>query len=710
MRGRRVALIAAMNVFVCLATVGCGGGGSSTPPLAVLTTALPDGTVGVPYTPQLQATGGTPGYTWSQTSGGTMPDGVTLSSSGQFSGTPTVPGSFGPYVFQVKDSASTAVTADSVSLTINIAGVNLAVTTSSLPDGPTGAVYSTSLAAAGGAAPYTWAETSGGAMPPGISDITVDGIIAGTPTAPGTYGPYVFTVTDSKSGTAASASMTITITGTAAIHCTPLGNEAALNSATPYAFQLQGTDGRGNPVDIVGSFTPNGSGGITAGSVDYNGYSTGSQEVHIDPAGSSYSLGTAPAGCLSLAFATSSASSIVGVTGVTFSFTLASLDGSGVYHSGRIIESDNASGINATGSMHLQTPTDFVLSSLQPRLAFGVDGWIVAAGNARLSRTTFAGSFSNSNGVISGGHADLNEGGTPSGALVGGTGQLGAIDPATGRGIGSFSIPASIASTYTFNFTFYAVNSSELYLLSLGSPVGVGAPALLSGTALVSSSSFNSGALSGYYLVASEGLNTSVPNGKGKNAAQIATLNATSAGTIPAAKFYINDAGLYSTPTYTDATYSVDPASGRTALTTSTHNGLAVVYLTAGSPLDEGIAGFVVGTDATAQAGVMVSQSATPPNYNAASVTGDYASSTSQDVDGANGAFLGAFTFDGAGGYTVVSKTTGPLTNFPSSGTVAINPDGSGSLDGGSFPLVTNGSVLFAIPNSGDPLVYVLTN
>jgi hypothetical protein len=666
-----------------------------------------------------------------------MPDGVTVSSAGVFSGTPTVPGKFGPYVFQVTDSASTPLTAKSASLNIEIDAAALAVTITSLPSGTTGVAYSATLAAAGGASPYTWAETSGGAMPPGIADITSAGTIAGTPTTPGTYGPYVFTVTDSQGGTAASAQLSITINGTAATKCTPLGNEAVLNSSTPYAFLLKGNDGSGNPIDMVGSFTPDGNGGITSASMDYNGFSNGPVQMQIDLAGSSYSFGTATTGCLSLSFASgttaaqigtatqtaqakvarakqikANAATIPGVTGITFSFSLASLDGGGVYHAGRIIESDNMSGTgtNASGSMHVQTPGQFALSALQPRYAFGTDGWIVAAGNSGLYRTTFAGSFSNLSGTLSAGFADLNEGGTASGELIGGSGSLGVVDATSGRGTGTFAIPAGQGATYTLDFTYYVINGSALYLLSSDSPVGVGAPALLGGQALVSSSSFSAGALNGYYAMATEGLDTRVNSGRGKNAVEIATVNATAAETIPSATFYANDAGLYTTLTYTNATYVVEAASGRVLLVASDNTALPVVYLTASSSLDDGVVGFVVGNDPTAQAGVMVIQSANTPNYTLASVTGNYASSSSEDMDGTNGAFLGAYTFDGTGGYSVVSQTTGSVTNTPTAGSIAINADGSGNLDGGNFPFVTNGSNLFTIPASGDPLLYVLTS
>jgi large repetitive protein len=57
----------------------------------IQTGSLPVGDVGTPYAAQLQASGGTGAYTWSVT-GGSFPDGLTLSSSGAISGTPTVVG------------------------------------------------------------------------------------------------------------------------------------------------------------------------------------------------------------------------------------------------------------------------------------------------------------------------------------------------------------------------------------------------------------------------------------------------------------------------------------------------------------------------------------------------------------------------------------------------------------------------------------------
>ena len=73
--------------------------------LAITTTALPYGTVNVPYRTTLAARGGTAPYTWS-IAGGSLPPGLTLNpASGAISGTPTATGVFS-FTAQVSDASN----------------------------------------------------------------------------------------------------------------------------------------------------------------------------------------------------------------------------------------------------------------------------------------------------------------------------------------------------------------------------------------------------------------------------------------------------------------------------------------------------------------------------------------------------------------------------------------------------------------------------
>src|ERR1022692_1974356 len=81
----------------------------NSPALGITTSSLPAGTVGVPYSQTLAASGGSPPYSWSLFSGA-LPAGLSLAAGGTISGTP---GTAGPSSFTVRvtDSASASATA-----------------------------------------------------------------------------------------------------------------------------------------------------------------------------------------------------------------------------------------------------------------------------------------------------------------------------------------------------------------------------------------------------------------------------------------------------------------------------------------------------------------------------------------------------------------------------------------------------------------------
>src|SRR5579863_2132957 len=157
---------------------GCNSsssGGTNPDPLSISTSSLPNGQIGTVYSATLVATGGTPPFHWSTTSGA-LPAGLTLNAStGAISGTPTATANNLALTFQVQDSGS-PMQSKSVKVTLTIAPATLAISTNSLPNGQVGVAYSATLAASGGTTPYTWSLTSG-ALPANLQLHAVTGAI-----------------------------------------------------------------------------------------------------------------------------------------------------------------------------------------------------------------------------------------------------------------------------------------------------------------------------------------------------------------------------------------------------------------------------------------------------------------------------------------------------------------------------------------------------
>jgi hypothetical protein len=176
-----------------------------TPAFSIVTTTLPNGVAGAAYSQTVTGTGGTPPYSWTVTSG-TLPGGLTLSSAGTISGTPSVAGTFN---FTVKGSDSSATT-QSATQPLSIAiGAALTITTTSLPNALANSAYSQPLAASGGTTPYAWSITAG-ALPSGLT-LTPNGSIYGTPNASGTFN-FATQVTDSTTPTAEAVTKALALT------------------------------------------------------------------------------------------------------------------------------------------------------------------------------------------------------------------------------------------------------------------------------------------------------------------------------------------------------------------------------------------------------------------------------------------------------------------------------------------------------------------
>ncbi len=156
------------------------------PTITLNPATLPGAQLGAPYsqTVTASASGGGAGTVQFSFSDGTLPPGLTLSPTGQLSGTPTAAGA---YRFTI-----TATIPDSLcpgsrgyTLTVTAACPTVTLNPATLPAGQSGAAYSQQLSASGGAAPYSFVLAAG-ALPGGMS-LSAAGMLSGAPAAPGTF-------------------------------------------------------------------------------------------------------------------------------------------------------------------------------------------------------------------------------------------------------------------------------------------------------------------------------------------------------------------------------------------------------------------------------------------------------------------------------------------------------------------------------------------
>ena len=231
----------------------------------IMTTSLPSGVEGSSYTsPAIAVTGGTAPLSFSTTSG-SLPASLSLDAgTGAITGIPTGPN--GPANFTVKVTDSSSAGAQSatqpLSITIHLPPAPV-ITTAALAAVPQYAAYNQTLQATG-FAPLTFAVASG-SLPTGLQLNSTTGAITGSPQGPVETSNFTVTVTDASNPPQVSTPQSLSITVNA--ETCGKGSESLLNGQ--YALALSGFDASG-PAGLLGSFTANGSGGITAGTLDIN--------------------------------------------------------------------------------------------------------------------------------------------------------------------------------------------------------------------------------------------------------------------------------------------------------------------------------------------------------------------------------------------------------------------------------------------------------
>ncbi len=198
--------------------------------LVIQTTTLPAGRTGQAYQQALTASGGNGIVAWS-VSGGSLPNGLTLSGAGVLGGTPATAGVF-QFSIQVVGAGQTV----SREFSLTIQGV-LTVTTTSLPDGVAGTAYNSLLQASGGDGTHTWSVIVG-ALPGGLT-LAPSGTLSGTPTA---TGDFPITVSVTSGGQVIVANFAIRIFDPLAITTGPLP-DGMVGSAYSQILTATGGDG-----------------------------------------------------------------------------------------------------------------------------------------------------------------------------------------------------------------------------------------------------------------------------------------------------------------------------------------------------------------------------------------------------------------------------------------------------------------------------------
>lgn len=206
-------------------------------PPSISTASLPDAVQNSPYSQQLAVSGGSGAGSWT-VSAGTLPTGLSLSSSGLLAGTPTTLGSSNFTIRFTDAVGSLPLATKAFSIGVFDGPV---ITTTSLPFAIKGQAYSQQLTKAGGSGSGTWSLASG-TLPAGVT-LSGAGLLSGTPTAEANAAITV-RFTDANAGLApATKALTLRVYAQPAVSTTTLPS-AAVGKA--YSQQLTATGGSGS--------------------------------------------------------------------------------------------------------------------------------------------------------------------------------------------------------------------------------------------------------------------------------------------------------------------------------------------------------------------------------------------------------------------------------------------------------------------------------
>ena len=294
-------------------------------------------------------------YTYSIING-TLPTGLTLNgSTGVISGTPTATGSTTVSV-QVSDGTNTG--SALLTITVNTVGVTSATSANAIQN----YAFSYQIVAAGGTTPYTYAAAT--SLPAGLSLNTASGLISGTPTTLGST-KFSFTVTDHNGNTAqGSVTINVKVIGiTSALSVSAIENNI-------FTYTINGAGGSGTyTYGLTGSLPSGLTFNSSTGQITGNATVLGTFNVTLNLTDANDSSNTASA-TLTITVNTVgfiSASSVAGINGVAFSFSLSASGGTSPY-TYQMTGGSLPTGLTLTGSTGIISGTPSVTGSFNVTL------------------------------------------------------------------------------------------------------------------------------------------------------------------------------------------------------------------------------------------------------------------------------------------------------------------------------------------------------
>jgi hypothetical protein len=541
----------------------------------------------------------------------------------------------------------------------------LSVSTTSLPNGAQSAAYSQSLAAAGGAAPYSWSLISG-TVPSGLILSTI-GQISGTPALLGTSN-FTVQVTDSSAPPqTATQALSITVVGR-----TGSQNNAELSGDYALTFSgITGSSGGSSVFGAVGRFTADGAGNVTNGELDTNGPGA---VLNAQSFTGTYAIGADNRGVMNLS---------IGGGSARFAFAMMANGNA------KFIEFDATGGAGtiASGTMEKADTTAYSTARITGDYAFGVAGL-----DNLNNRATIAGRFtSNGAGTLTNAAGDLNAYGSVN-SMTFTAANYTVSDTATGRGTMNlaFSFGGAPAS---LNFVFYIVNAGKLFVMERDAVTN--STPLLNGVVMqqqTPAGGFSSASLNGNMVIYLTGLSScGTGTGVAKALAGLLTTDGNGGLTLT---FDENFCRAPNSVNGLAGTYSV-ASNGRTSMTVGTAG--VVAYLVS---LNQTL---LFSTDTSVLFGFGEPQVAAPVTNG--TLTGTYAGVTTTPVTFGVAPFSGEFTPDGA-------SPTGSITGTEDIGALSgPNPgvvfDATYSVS--ASPTNGRGTMTVTSGSGGSAIVYVIS-